>query len=171
MTDENIKKWEQNENFPKIIEPNKNREIQILKEKLDISRKENDSCNIEISQLKTKVELLEDTISNYKGCLNELKKENKELKENLDNEIANIKTLGIELKDCETANKKLRKQISEDTRSIEKEHNDMCSRPTVLAAKLAELGFKGTLVREQPFYNTTVTDGVVGTYTETLKFG
>ena len=81
-----------------------------------------------------------------------------------------LKELKNKLESCEEANKSLRKQISEDTRALEEEHNDMFNRPTVLAAHLAGLGFKGTLIREQPFFNSNVSmDKRVGLYTETLK--
>jgi hypothetical protein len=81
-----------------------------------------------------------------------------------------LKELEDKLQSCEEANKSLRKQISEDTRVLEEEYNDIVNRPTVLAAHLAALGFKGTLIREQPFFNSNVSmDKRVGLYTETLK--
>lgn len=81
-----------------------------------------------------------------------------------------LKELENKLQSCEEANKSLRKQISEDARTLEGEHNDMFNRPTVLASHLAALGFKGTLIREQPFFNSNVSmDKRVGLYTETLK--
>lgn len=55
-------------------------------------------------------------------------------------------------------------------KEFQDEHSDIVSRPTALAAHLAALGFKGTLIREQPFFNTNVSmDKRVGLYTETLK--
>ncbi len=63
-------------------------------------------------------------------------------------------------------------QLNEGIQAIAEEHNDLVSSPTALASNLAGLGFKGTIVREQPLYNTLVTDqGTVGTYTETIKIG
>lgn len=55
-------------------------------------------------------------------------------------------------------------------KEFQDEHSDIVSRPTVLAAHLAGLGFKGTLTREQPFFNSNISmDKRVGLYTETLK--
>ena len=82
---------------------------------------------------------------------------------------AKIKELEDKLRSCEEANKSLRKQISEDNRALEKEHDDMFNRPTVLASHLARLGFKGTLTREQPFFNSNVSDKPVGSFQEILK--
>jgi capsule polysaccharide export protein KpsE/RkpR len=72
------------------------------------------------------------------------------------------------LQSCEEANKSLRRQISEDNRALEEEHDDMFNRPTVLAAKLGALGYQGELTRKQPFYNM---DEKMGEYTETLTIG
>jgi predicted nuclease with TOPRIM domain len=76
--------------------------------------------------------------------------------------------LESKLRSCEEANKSLRKQISEDSRELEKEHDDMFNRPTVLAAKLGALGYQGELTRKQPFYNM---DEKMGEYVETLTIG
>lgn len=111
---------------------------------------------------------LRQAVSDYKGCLDGLKQENAELKKSLDRELANVSKLEEQLVEFED----LRMQLSEDVRLIEEEHNALISSPTALAANLAGLGFKGTIVREQPLYNTLVTDdGTVGTYTETIKIG
>ena len=72
------------------------------------------------------------------------------------------------LQSCEEANKSLRKQISEDNRALEKEHEDMFNRSTVLAAKLGAIGYQGELTRKQPFYNM---DEKMGEYVETLIIG
>jgi hypothetical protein len=53
--------------------------------------------------------------------------------------------------------------------SIKEEHTETVSRPTTLAALLAGLGFKGTLIREQPFFNSNVSDKPVGSFQEILK--
>lgn len=53
--------------------------------------------------------------------------------------------------------------------SIKEEHTETVSRPTTLAALLAGLGFKGTLIREQPFFNSNVSDKPVGSFQEVLK--
>jgi predicted nuclease with TOPRIM domain len=76
--------------------------------------------------------------------------------------------LESKLQSCEEANKSLRKQISEDSRALEKEHDDMFNRPTVLAAKLGAFGYQGELTRKQPFYNM---DEKMGEYVETLTIG
>lgn len=112
----------------------------------------------------------------------ELKKENEVLKNNHMNVgeynrmVHDIEILSAEsekknkyIQELEEENKKLRMQLSEDVWAITKEHNDLISSPTILAANLAGLGFKGTLVREQLVCNTAVSDNAVGTYTETLK--
>lgn len=112
----------------------------------------------------------------------ELKKENEVLKNNHMNVgeynrmVHDIEILSAELEkknkyiqELEEKNKKLRMQLSEDVRAIAKEHNDLISSPTVLAANLAGLGFKGILTREQPLINTNISeDEKVGVYTETL---
>lgn len=83
--------------------------------------------------------------------------------------IANNELKG-KLQSYEEANEFLQEQISENNRTLEEEHNDMFNCPTVLAARLAGLGFKGTLTREQPFFNSNVyADMRVGLYTEILK--
>ena len=41
--------------------------------------------------------------------------------------------------------------------------------PTFLISKLHEFGFKGTLTKEDPIYNSNVSDKSIGKYTETLK--
>lgn len=80
-------------------------------------------------------------IQTYKESLEKLKKE----KEEIENKLQN----------CEKVNKAFREQINS---------------PTALAAYFTAIGFKGTLIREQPFFNTNVSmDKRVGLYTETLK--
>ena len=56
-----------------------------------------------------------------------------------------------------------------EVESIKEEHTETVSRPTILASLLAELGFKGTLVREQPFFNSNVSDKPIGNFQEILK--
>lgn len=136
--------------------------------------------NIKLNkQLNERIKSLEELNKDYKGCLDELKKENKELKTNLyvaietnlnlEKKFEGVSNCEKQIKELEEINKNLRKKLSEDTRALEEEHDYLFSRPTVLAAKLAELGFKGILTREQPLINTNVSeDEKVGVYTETL---
>ncbi len=86
--------------------------------------------------------------------------------------LAEINKLKSKLLEYEEENKNLHKQLNEGIQAIAQEHNALVSSPTALASNLAGLGFKGTIVREQPLYNTLVTDhDTVGTYTETIKIG
>lgn len=41
--------------------------------------------------------------------------------------------------------------------------------PTFLISKLAEFGYKGTLIKEEPLYNSNVSDKPVGSFQEILK--
>ena len=65
------------------------------------------------------------------------------------------------LQSCEEANKSLRKQISEDNRGLEDEHEDMFNRPTALAAKLGMLGYSGKLTKVETLIVGDYEDEVV----------
>lgn len=112
----------------------------------------------EIEQLEKEKEEINEKLREYIDGHASLNKDNIELQKELEDK----------LRSCEEANKSLRKQISEDSRALEKEHDDMFDRPTVLAAKLGALGYQGELTRKQPFYNM---DEKMGEYVETLTIG
>ena len=123
--------------------------ITIKKEDLDKLQNERDELSAGLTEYV-------DAHAEKRRKIEQLEKEKEELED--------------KLQSCEEANKSLRKQISEDSRALEEEHDAIINRPIALAAHLASLGFKGTLTREQPFFNTNISmDKRAGLYTETLK--
>ena len=103
-----------------------------------------------------------DDFEELRGKAESLQKECDQLSESLTEYVDKCAALKRE-------NESLRKQISTKVEAIKEEHTETVSRPTILASLLAGLGFKGTLVREQPFFNSNVSDKPVGSFQEILK--
>ena len=134
-----------------LAKADKPREDYITIEKEDLEKLQN-----ERDELSAGLTEYVDAYAEKRRKVEQLEKEKEELED--------------KLRSCEEANKSLRKQISEDSSALEEEHDAIINRPIALAAHLASLGFKGTLTREQPFFNTNVfMDKRAGLYTETLK--